>query len=39
MDMMMEEEEEEEEEGPGCCLTCLQATWDVIYVSQYKEYS
>ena len=36
----MEEEKKEEEkkadaedEGPNGCIICLQATWDVIYVS------
>ena len=28
-----EEKKAEEPEGPNGCIVCLQATWDVIYVS------
>ena len=28
-----EEEKKDEDEGPNGCIVCLQATWDVIYVS------
>jgi hypothetical protein len=29
------EEKKEEDKGPNGCMVCLQATWDVVYVSSY----
>jgi len=31
-----EEKKAEEDQGPNGCIVCLQATWDVIYVSYHQ---